>query len=208
MSSQNSFSNPSSLFLPSSPPSSLAPSLRPSPPPSLRLSLIHILVTGKADLEDAEAEERARLVGVAAEQRSSLYVGLNQIEALNTLIDTRVWREQRQALFRTPQQIRGSLLVRLGIPPSPLVSFGAVQGVYGSGRSGKGATPLMGQGKPMQLPTRSPAVISGRYQSFPPIHHHHHHHHHHPYSRICTTTLFKKLKFTLLPSNIYTHVLP
>jgi len=104
---------------------------------------------GKEATDDVDAEERARLVGIKAESRQTCYVGLNQIEALNTLIDTRVWREQRQALYRSPQQIRGSFLVRLGIPPSPLVSFGHVQ-ARSQGKAGQGHSPLM-------LPTRSPA---------------------------------------------------
>ena len=107
--------------------------------------------SGMEAMDDVAAEERARLVGIKAESRQTCYVGLNQIEALNTLIDTRVWREQRQALYRSPQQIRGSFLVRLGIPPSPLVSFGHAQG-RAPGKSMQGQSPLM-------LPTRSPAGL-------------------------------------------------
>ena len=106
------------------------------------------------DIEDEDAEERARLVGIKAESRQTKYVGINQIEALNTLIDTRVWREQRQALFRSPQQIRGSLFVRLGIPPSPMVSFSQKGG--GNART----TPILGQGTGSMVPTRSPAVTA------------------------------------------------
>jgi hypothetical protein len=73
--------------------------------------------------EDEAAEEKARLVGIKAEGKQTRYLGINQTEALELFIDTRVWREQRQALYRTPQQIRGSLLLRLGIPPSPHISL-------------------------------------------------------------------------------------
>ena len=76
---------------------------------------------------DSEAERsrksRAKAVGIRAEGKQTKYVGINQIEGLETFVDTRIWKEQKRELYRSPQQIRGSLLLRLGIPPSPTVSY-------------------------------------------------------------------------------------
>lgn len=79
-------------------------------------------ITGHSeDLVDEEAERRTKIVCRKAEQKQAKYLGLNQIEAVQGVFDSRVMSAQRKALFRSPQQIRGSLLVRLGIPPSPHV---------------------------------------------------------------------------------------
>ena len=79
--------------------------------------------SGSGQAEETEEEKRAIKVGKATEKSQVKFLGFNQAEALNTLIDTRVWKAQRKSLFRTPQQIRGNLLVRLGIPPSPHISL-------------------------------------------------------------------------------------
>lgn len=55
--------------------------------------------------------------------KQAKYLGLNQIEGLETLLDTRVLKEQRRNLYRSPQQLRGSYLLKLGIPPSPQISI-------------------------------------------------------------------------------------
>lgn len=73
------------------------------------------------EVPDEEEEERSALVRTKAESRQTKYVGLNQIEGIQSLFDSRVARAQHLALFRSPQQIKGSLLLRLGIPPSPHV---------------------------------------------------------------------------------------
>ena len=73
--------------------------------------------SGKSDEDDALSTVRA--ITKKAEAKQSKYVGFNQIEALNSLIDSRVMKERKVAFYRSPQQIRGSLLLRLGIPPSP-----------------------------------------------------------------------------------------
>jgi hypothetical protein len=78
-----------------------------------------------SDDDETEAELAAQLAGKAAEGSQTKFLGLNQAEALNTLIDTRVWKAQRRSLYRTPQQIRGTLLLKLGIPPSPMISMGS-----------------------------------------------------------------------------------
>lgn len=78
---------------------------------------------GKVTEEDVELERSTRLTGKRAEQKQTRFVGINQVEALQSLIDSRVNREQKKQLSRSTQQIRGSLLLRLGIPPSPMISM-------------------------------------------------------------------------------------
>lgn len=82
------------------------------------------MLTGNSTVEDEALLKKARLVEKKAEGKQTKFIGINQIEGIETLFDTRVWREQKKSLFRSPQQIRGSLLLRLGIPPSPLISIG------------------------------------------------------------------------------------
>ena len=65
-------------------------------------------MTGKVKEEDAEVERAVRKLGQRAEGKQTLYVGLNQVEALQSLIDTRVLKEQKKGLRgRSAQQIRG-----------------------------------------------------------------------------------------------------
>ena len=110
-------------------------------------------LSGKQRKEDAAEVRKARLIGIRAERKQTKYVGFNQMESLQSLIDTRVWRAQHQALFRSPGQIRGSLLVRLGIPPSPHVSMPL--GISNASRRQPIKSPM--------IPVRSPAVhASGR----------------------------------------------
>ena len=108
-------------------------------------------LSGRQRKEDADEERKVRQIGIRAERKQTKYVGLNQMESLQSLIDSRVWRAQRQALFRTPQQIRGTLLMRLGIPPSPHVSIPL--GV-------SNATKKHQQYMKSPIPIRSPALTS------------------------------------------------
>ena len=108
-------------------------------------------MSGKQRKEDADEERKVRQIGIRAERKQTKYVGLNQMESLQSLIDSRVWRAQRQALFRTPQQIRGTLLMRLGIPPSPHVSIPL--GI-------SNATKKQQQYMKSPIPIRSPALTS------------------------------------------------
>ena len=85
------------------------------------LSLWARWTSDESELVDEELEERSALVSRSAESRQTKFVGLNQIEGIQSLFDSRIAQAQRTALFRSPQQIKGSLLLRLGIPPSPHV---------------------------------------------------------------------------------------
>jgi hypothetical protein len=116
-------------------------------------------ISGKEHVEDAEAEKRARLVGIKAEGKQTKYVGLNQVEALQSLIDTRVWKEQKVSLSRSSQQIRGSLLLRLGIPPSPLISLDPAQRRQRGDFSRSPTAPSIIQKSPM-FPTKNLKAIA------------------------------------------------
>lgn len=85
-------------------------------------SLYHHLLD-KITAEELEQEEEARIIGMNAERKQTNFLGLNQIDSLQTFVDIRVQKEKKQLMFRSTQQIRGSLLLRLGIPPSPFVSI-------------------------------------------------------------------------------------
>jgi hypothetical protein len=76
-----------------------------------------------SDQEDSLESSRSRNINRQAEQKQTKYMGLNQIEGLSALFDSRVRKERSKTLFRSPQQIRGSLLLKLGIPPSPHVTL-------------------------------------------------------------------------------------
>eukprot|EP01038_Epipyxis_sp_PR26KG_P006906 gene6906-9458_t len=88
------------------------------------ISIWQSLTGVKKGLQEMEDDKMARRIAILAEKKQVKYVGLNQLESLQSLVDTRIQREQRLNLFRSPSQIRGSLLYRLGIPPSPQIMLG------------------------------------------------------------------------------------
>ena len=61
---------------------------------------------------------------ILIERLQTKFIGINQIESLQSLVDSRIMTAQRHQLFRSPQQIRGEFLHKLGIPPSPLLTLG------------------------------------------------------------------------------------
>lgn len=82
-------------------------------------------IRGYREKPDEKYKRRlSKSIKKKAERKQMKYYGLNQLENLQSLLDVRVMKEQRQALFRSPQQIRSSLLYRLGIPPSPQITMG------------------------------------------------------------------------------------
>mmetsp|Transcript_34580 Transcript_34580/g.35256 ORF Transcript_34580/g.35256 Transcript_34580/m.35256 type:complete len:540 (-) Transcript_34580:267-1886(-) len=89
-----------------------------------QLRTLYEHIFGTLTEEEVVAEKVARKIGKKTERKQLKFVGLNQVEALNTFVDIRVSHAQKAQLFRSPQQIRGSLLMRLGIPPSPYISLG------------------------------------------------------------------------------------
>merc|ERR1711871_914600 len=78
--------------------------------------------TGEVDEEMELTNEKAREMVAKTERKQTNYIGLNQMEALNAVFDTRVMKARDMILLRSPQQIRSSYLVRLGTAPSPLIN--------------------------------------------------------------------------------------
>lgn len=81
-------------------------------------------ITQTLTAEEAAIRKLAKRIGMRSEKKQTKLIGLNQIEALNAMIDSRVMTAQRAQLFRSPAQVRGELLLKLGIPPSPMISLG------------------------------------------------------------------------------------
>ena len=80
--------------------------------------------TGSLSKEDLAREKLANVIDMKTQKQQTRLVGFNQMEALNTIIDTRISKAQTTVAPRSPQQIRNSLLVKLGIPPSPSLTTG------------------------------------------------------------------------------------
>jgi hypothetical protein len=88
-------------------------------------SLLRLLkrIHSGPSLEEDEAGRKVRLVERGVTRAGVKYIGVNQAEFLEPIIETRVWKAQRARLARSPEQVRGSFLLRLGIPPSPQIQF-------------------------------------------------------------------------------------
>jgi len=85
------------------------------------------------DPEELDKRMSARLVAKKIESKHAKYVGINAIEAVQTLMDTKVLNAQTQVLFRSPRVIRENYLLKLGVSPSPQLSVrGGRTGVIGS----------------------------------------------------------------------------
>lgn len=81
--------------------------------------LIDFLHGVKDDVLEANRKRLSKKIAKRVERKQMNYVGFNQLESLQPLVDTRVQREQVRSLFKSPMQIRNNYLVSLGIPPSP-----------------------------------------------------------------------------------------
>jgi drug/metabolite transporter (DMT)-like permease len=75
---------------------------------------------------EEEDDEKTKQIVKKAERKQWKYLGLNQAEYMQTFVDTRVSKEKANAsmLVRSPTNIRGAFLAKIGIPPSPLISMG------------------------------------------------------------------------------------
>ena len=86
------------------------------------LLALYMRLTGDMSQDEIAARDAAIKVGKAAEKQQLKYFGVNQLEAVETLVDSRISKIQKKKLYRNPVQIRSSYLTRLGIPPSPQVT--------------------------------------------------------------------------------------
>lgn len=80
--------------------------------------------TRDMDIITEEENRRSRRIAKVAERKQLRYMGINQMEYLQSLVESRVQREQALLLFRSPGQIRSTYLAKIGIPPSPMISMG------------------------------------------------------------------------------------
>ena len=74
-------------------------------------------------LSAEELEEEKLRNKTTAKTAKKYVVGLNQVETNNAFFYSKVISNQKKTLFRHPSQIRSSLLVKLGVPPSPLITM-------------------------------------------------------------------------------------
>ena len=113
------------------------------------------------DPEELDKRMSARLVAKKVESKHAKYVGLNALEAVETLMDTKILNAQSQVLFRTPRVIRENYLVKLGVSPSPQLSVrGGRTGVIGSITSSPAAP---GRGSPFVSLNADKRAAAGGY---------------------------------------------
>jgi drug/metabolite transporter (DMT)-like permease len=88
------------------------------------LSLLQSVRGIKSVLDDEELESKhfSKKLLKDAERKQLRYLGLNQMESLQSLLDLRLMKEKHLLLFRSPQQIRGHFYNKINVPPSPLLS--------------------------------------------------------------------------------------
>jgi uncharacterized membrane protein len=96
-------------------------------------SVLHA-ITGKdhstpTTLEEKIQNSKIQKIKLVEERKQTKLIGLNQLESLNALIDLRLNLIERSNLFRSPAQVRGEFLMKLGIPPSPHVTVQGGRGV-------------------------------------------------------------------------------
>jgi drug/metabolite transporter (DMT)-like permease len=108
-------------------------------------------MTGQVDEELELTTEKARRMVTVIERKQANFIGLNQMESLNAVFDTRLIKARDIMLLRSPQQIRSSYLVRLGIAPSPLID------VSPRSRHTPGSV-RRGSGGPSYLPNLKPGL--------------------------------------------------
>jgi len=75
--------------------------------------------------EELADEKLGKVIDTKVNKQQLRYIGLNQMEALNAIVDTRISNERKKVVHRSPGQIRNNLLVKLGLPASPLITAGA-----------------------------------------------------------------------------------
>lgn len=84
---------------------------------------VYLQLIGEMSTEENETRAKAIAIAKQSAKKQLKFVGANQLEGVETLVDTRISREQRRGLYRNPVQIRSNYLTRLGIPPSPQVTL-------------------------------------------------------------------------------------
>ncbi len=91
-------------------------------------------LAGGVTSDEVAAEGTADRAARLATQESVRYIGLNQAEYLEPMVDTWVRKAQFRSFLKSSERVRGDLLLRLGIPPSPVVRLGSGSPYLGSER--------------------------------------------------------------------------
>lgn len=87
------------------------------------LELVDSIIGKKINDDEQVTSKKMRSVSKKSVRNQAKYVGLNQLESLNAVVDTRVIRDQKTTLHKSTTRIRSSLLMKLGIPPSPMITI-------------------------------------------------------------------------------------
>ncbi len=106
-------------------------------------------LAGGVTSEEVAAEGTADHAARLATQETVRFIGLNQAEYLEPMVDT--WVQQRQFLTfsKSHERVRADLLLRLGIPPSPVIRLAS-----------RGGSPYLGRKRILSEPRR--ALLSSR----------------------------------------------
>ena len=82
------------------------------------------IVGTKIDDNELILRKSAKIMTSKLTRKQLPYIGINQIESLQTLLDTRIMKGQIQTLlYRSPRVIRENYLIKLGVSPSPQIAY-------------------------------------------------------------------------------------
>ncbi len=105
-------------------------------------------LAGGVTSEEVAVEGTADRAARAATKESVRYIGLNQAEYLEPMVDTWVRQAQFRYFLKSPERVRADLLLRLGIPPSPVIRLAS-----------RGGSPYLGRKRRISEP-RKMAILS------------------------------------------------
>jgi drug/metabolite transporter (DMT)-like permease len=82
------------------------------------------IIGTKIDDNELILRKSAKIMTSKLTRKQLPYIGINQIESLQTLLDTRIMKSQIQTLlYRSPRVIRENYLIKLGVSPSPQIAY-------------------------------------------------------------------------------------
>ncbi len=102
------------------------------------------VLAGGVTSDEVAAEGTADRAARLATQESVRYIGLNQAEYLEPMVDTWVRKAQFRSFSKSPERVRGDLLLRLGIPPSPVIRLAS-----------RGGSPYLGRERRLSEPMKT-----------------------------------------------------
>lgn len=87
------------------------------------IELYEYLTNSKVDQDELRKRKSAKIISNKVGKKQLTYVGINQIESLQSLLDTRIMKAQMQSLYRSPRIIRENYLWKVGVNPSPQIIY-------------------------------------------------------------------------------------